>query len=131
MKFLTTLIIAFILLGLTSVSTSFPDNTGKSHLRIMPSNLNICSIYKEIGGNSADTLGVVPDGRTFVITDFVTTYALVIELWGDSDLKLKWVEDAFVFNFTTGIPFHSGETIWVKNNNYESIHLTVNGYFVQ
>jgi hypothetical protein len=132
-KFLKTLIIACSLLGLTSVSTSFPDETGKNQLSSMPSPQNIWSVYKEIGGYSADTLGVVPDGCTFVLTDFVThSYALVVELWGDNKLKLKIrEEDAPVCNFTIGIPFHSGETIWVNNINNESIHLTVNGYFVQ
>jgi hypothetical protein len=132
-KFLKTFVIAFFLLGFNSVSTSFPDNTGQSHSNGSQSNQNIWSVYKEIGGYSADTLGVVPDDRMFVLTDLVSNnYSYGVELWGDSNLKLKAVfQEQIYCNFTTGIPFHSGETIWINNSGSESIYLTVNGYFQQ
>jgi hypothetical protein len=69
----------------------------------------------------------------FVVTDLVVfgpSY-IDVELWGDNILKLKTdsQQDQVICNFTTGIPFLSGETIWINNAVNNPIVLTVNGYF--
>ncbi len=135
MKFLPTLIVAFILFGLTSVSTSFTDNTGQSHPSNMPSDQNICSVYLRMSGLTADTLGVVPNGHVFVVTDLVVFgnqgHYIDVELYGDNNLKLKTIDQQgmVICNFTTGIPFFSCETIWIENAKNYPIHLTINGYY--